>query len=176
MHPIDDIVQLIPDLRRFARAVVRDRDKADDLVQDALERAVRKIGTWRGEGRLKSWLFQIMMNVHRDQARKYSVSRNVLTVEFSGTVDGGQEHATELTEIGKALGLLSVEQREILVLVAVEGFSIKEVGRLLSLPEGTVLSRLARARNNLRSMTGRSDENGLAVAGIPIRAKGDGGS
>jgi RNA polymerase sigma-70 factor, ECF subfamily len=176
MHPIDEIVRLIPDLRRFARAVIRDRDKADDLVQDALERAVRNIGHWRGDGRLKSWLFQIMMNVHRDQARRYTVSRNVLTLEFPGSVDGGQEHKSELTEIGKALERLSADQRQILVLVAVEGFSIKEVARLLALPEGTVLSRLARARSNLRSLTGRDNENGASGAGAPSRAKGDAGS
>jgi RNA polymerase sigma factor (sigma-70 family) len=156
MQPLDEIVALIPDLRRFARALARDRDKADDLVQDVLERSVRKIGSWRREGRLKSWLFQIMVNIHSDQKRRYSVSGHLLTIEMadaSGTTPAGQADPGHLMDIRQAFDRLSADHRQVLMLVGVEGASIAEAALMLGLPKGTVLSRLARARTALRAMT-----------------------
>lgn len=163
MQPLDEIVALIPDLRRFARALARDRDKADDLVQDVLERSVRRINSWRREGRLKSWLFQIMVNIHKDQKRKYSTSGAILTLEMEDAgiaVPARQKDLGDLMDLQEAFERLSVDHRQILVLVAVEGTSISEAALLLGIPKGTVLSRLSRARSLLRAMTEDDQRSG----------------
>ncbi len=145
------IVDHIPRLRRYARALVGDRHSADDLVQDTLERAYNKFHLWRAGSDLRAWLFSVMHNVFINQVRRasYQLEQSVEEVP-AVAVRATQGDALELAEVERALGTLPSEQREVLLLVAVEQMSYAEVSRVLSLPIGTVMSRLSRARERMR--------------------------
>ena len=158
MTVLDDIEASIPALRRFARALMRDRDRADDLVQDCLERAVAKRHLWRGDGPVQAWLFRILLNRYRDLYRRspdhvHLVAIGDLTVEPAQP--GGQESALALREVRDAIARLPLDQREALLIVALEGRSFDEAASLLDIPKGTLMSRLARGRATLRLLTGR---------------------
>lgn len=145
----------IPALRRYARVLLQDAERADDLVQDCLERALARRRLWRRPGNFRAWLFTIMHNLHANQAR--SASRRPAVVPLDQADAPGrspdQIDAVAASEIMTALAQLSEEQREVLVLVAVEGLRYAEVAKILGLPIGTVMSRLGRARERLRQMT-----------------------
>lgn len=152
---IQQIVQAIPRLRRYARALTGDTNRADDLVQDTLERAWSRLHLWRESGDLRAWLFTILHNVFANNARRYS--REPTWVPLSETVLPGEiqpplEVALDLHDLQVALAKLSKEQREILLLVGLEQMSYHEVATILQLPIGTVMSRLARARERLRQL------------------------
>ena len=156
------IVPFIPNLRRYARALIGDREGADDLVQDTLERAVRKFHLWR-PGDLRAWLFSIMHNVFVNQlkARKimYEVEIDDSIAAPMSTVTG-----TDLMDLERALGALSPEQREVVLLIALEDMTYAEVGRALGIPIGTVMSRLSRGREKLRRlMEGETGRGPLRV-------------
>lgn len=156
MTVLDDIEASIPALRRFARALMRDQDRADDLVQDCLERAVAKRHQWRGDGPVQAWLFRILLNRYRDLHRPrpvHLVAIHDLTVEPAQ--DGGQEQSLALREVQDAIAQLPLDQREVLLIVALEGKSFDEAASLLDIPKGTLMSRLARGRATLRLVTGR---------------------
>ncbi len=157
MTLLDEIESCIPALRRYAHALVRDREGADDLVQDCLERAVARRGHWRGDGPVRAWLFRILLNRFRDQLR--SVRASVQLVPAESLVEtaqpGDQEDRLALREVHDAIGRLPLDQRAALLLVALEGFSLAEAAEALDIPEGTLTSRLARARQALRRETGR---------------------
>ncbi|PZR00566.1 MAG: RNA polymerase subunit sigma [Cereibacter sphaeroides] len=158
MAILKDIEAAIPGLRRYAHALVRDRDAADDLVQDCLERAVARRADWRGEGPLKAWLFRILLNCHRDQLRRRPDVGHLVTVDdlpFEPSSAGGQDAHMSLSEVGTAIDRLPVDQRRALLLVALEGMSVQQAALALEIPEGTLMSRIARARASLRSMTDR---------------------
>ncbi len=145
----------IPALRRYARALLRDLDRADDLVQDCLERALSRRRLWRRPGNLRAWLFTIMHNVHANQVRAATRRPSLVALE-QANVQGsaaGQPDAVATGEILAAFDRLSDEQREVLVLVAVEGLKYAEVAQILEVPLGTVMSRLGRARERLRHLT-----------------------
>jgi RNA polymerase sigma-70 factor (ECF subfamily) len=144
---------LIPRLRRYARALAGDAAAADDLVQDTLERAWVKLHLWRAGSDLRAWLFTIMHNVHVNQIR----SRGAPTVPFDDDMPDAPVRATqadflEVRDIDAALGRLPLEQREVLLLVALEHVSYQDCAEMLGIPIGTVMSRLARARERLRVM------------------------
>ncbi|MBI2318966.1 MAG: sigma-70 family RNA polymerase sigma factor [Betaproteobacteria bacterium] len=143
----------IPRLRRYARALVRDRDAADDLVQDTLERASRKLHLWRPGSDMRAWLFSILHNVFANHWRKrrFEVA---LDPEQLPEVAVEPPHAErqELAAVEKALAGIAAEQREVLILVAVEQMTYEEVASALAIPIGTVMSRLSRARNRLRRL------------------------
>src|SRR5258707_184704 len=138
------IVPFIPNLRRYARALVGDRDGADDLVQDTLERAVRKFHLWR-PGDLRAWLFSIMHNVFVNQLK---ARRIAYEVEIDDSYAAPIPTATnaDLMDLDRALVALSPEQREVLLLVALEDMTYADVSRALGIPMGTVMSRLSRGR------------------------------
>jgi RNA polymerase sigma-70 factor (ECF subfamily) len=142
------IVPYIPNLRRYARALVGDRDGADDLVQDTLERAVRKFHLWR-PGDLRAWLFSIMHNVFVNQLKARRISSDV---EIDDTFPAPSSPVTsmDLQDLQRALGTLAPEQREVVLLVALEDMSYADVSRALGIPMGTVMSRLSRGRERLR--------------------------
>ena len=143
-------VQLaIPALRRYARALTRDADVADDLVQDTLVRALRFEHLFNG-GDLRSWLYTILTNLNRNRLRSLA-RRPVLTPiddddapDMSGPEAGGRD-------IERALATLVEEQRAALLLVVLEGLSYREVADIQGVPIGTVMSRLARARAQIRA-------------------------
>jgi len=142
------IVPYIPNLRRYARALVGDRDGADDLVQDTLERAVRKFHLWR-PGDLRAWLFSIMHNVFVNQLKSRKISSDVEVDETFAAPQGGATRS-DVLDLQRALGTLAPEQREVVLLVALEDMSYADVSRALGIPMGTVMSRLSRGRERLR--------------------------
>ena len=157
------IVPYIPNLRRYARALVGDRDGADDLVQDTLERAVRKFHLWR-PGDLRAWLFSIMHNVFVNQLKSrkigldFEIDEETLAARIP-TVTG-----TDVLDLQRALQGLAAEQREVVLLIALEDMSYADVSRALGIPIGTVMSRLSRGRERLRKlMEGGQDARSLKV-------------
>ena len=163
MTPLDEIEAAIPALRRYARALVHDRAEADDLVQDCLERALARLGDWRGDGPLRAWLYRILLNRHRDLLRAAPRPGHLVPVDglaVEPAQPGGQEGHMALAEVRAALARLPPDQRRALLLVALEGFSFDEAAVALEIPRGTLMSRLARARATLRSLTGRDDDQG----------------
>lgn len=160
MTVLDEIEAAIPALRRFARALARDRDAAEDLVQDCLERAVARQRAWRGEGSVKAWLCRIMLNRFRDLRRSAAVRPHLVAVDemTEPSQSGGQEAHLDLGAVHRAMGRLPEDQRAALLLVAVEGLTLDEAAGALGVPPGTVASRVWRAREALRQMTGRGSD------------------
>ena len=151
MSSRDAIVAEIPRLRRYARALTGRTETADDLVQDTLERALDKWRFWQRERELRPWLFSIMHNLHVDAHRRTA------RVDFRDdealpvpAQRAEQDDALELRDLERALGLLPLDQREVLLLVGLEELSYAEVARALGIPAGTVMSRLSRARSRLK--------------------------
>lgn len=148
-----EIEQCIPALRRYAFALLRDTDRADDLVQDCLERAMRKRLLWRRGSSMRAWLFTMLHNVHVNQLRKRANLRvSVLEDDDWVTHLEPRDADSLMGDIVKCLEKLSEEQRQVLLLVALEGFSYKEVSKILKLPMGTVMSRLSRAREAMKKL------------------------
>lgn len=166
MH--DDSTQLlacIPRLRRYARALTGDRSRADDLVQDTLERGWNKLALWRRGTDMRAWLFGIMHNVHVDQVRKPMLATEELD-EHTRVLHAAHSPSAglELRDMESALSQLPADQREVLLMVALEEMSYDEVAATLQLPIGTVMSRLSRARERLRAMSeGRTIVSPLKV-------------
>ncbi len=145
---------LIPSLRRYAYALVRNHDAADDLVQDTLERALSRWSLRRDGGDLRAWLFTIQRNLH---ISAYRTSRRrgqhvpLDDAPLPGTV-ASQEANLEARDVLSALDQLTEEQKSLLLLVGVEDFSYDAAAQILGLPLGTVMSRLSRGRQKLRSI------------------------
>jgi RNA polymerase sigma-70 factor (ECF subfamily) len=158
----DLIVPYIPNLRRYARALVGDRDAADDLVQDTLERAVRKFHLWR-PGDLRAWLFSIMHNVFVNQLKARKIAPHVeIDDNFAAPMPGAT--GTDILDLQRSLACLAPEQREVVLLVALEDMSYADVSRALGIPMGTVMSRLSRGREKLRrTMDGEAPKAPLRV-------------
>jgi len=154
-HRASKIEAHIPGLRRFARVLLRgDRERADDLVQDCLERALSRWHLRRVEGDLRSWLCTILYNRfltdrHRERRRGVHDALMAIEAELPG-VDGGQEGALTHRDLMRAFAELPEEQRSVLFLIGVEDLSYEEAARVLRVPIGTVMSRLSRGRERLR--------------------------
>jgi RNA polymerase sigma-70 factor (ECF subfamily) len=147
-----EIVAVIPRLRRYARALTGERIAADDLVQDTLERAWRKLHLFRTGTDLRAWLFTVMHNVYVNQVRTSRIS--ISDDEELSELPDRQKEADGLAmrDLDRAIGRLPDEQREVLLLIALEDMSYEETARTLDIPIGTVMSRLSRAREKLRAM------------------------
>ncbi|MDX8515560.1 RNA polymerase sigma factor [Mesorhizobium captivum] len=146
------ILREIPRLRRFAR----DRDRADDLVQDCLERALTRLDNWQTGESPRQWLFTIMRHLFIDQLRKANRRGDgaLLPLE-AGEAQGAPAHQVESVasrEILDALQAVSPDRRAVLVLVGIEGFSYVEAANILGIPTGTLMSRIARGREELRGL------------------------
>lgn len=149
------IEEHIPRLRRYARALVGDRARADDLVQDTLERAWGKFHLWRRGSDLRAWLFSIMHNVYVNSVRKNSTAPMLLPLEDDALdvpVRAAQDDGLQVRDVHAALGCLPQEQREVLLLVGLEEMRYEEVAKVLDIPLGTVMSRLSRGRERLRQI------------------------
>lgn len=145
----------IPRLRRYARALVGDRYAADDLVQDTLERAMNKFHLWRPGSDLRAWLFAIMHNVYVNQLRSRAARPETALDEGDLLAQGVPDaDRLEIRDMQTAIAALPAEQREVVLLVALEQLSYAEVSRALGIPMGTVMSRLFRARERLRAQLG----------------------
>jgi len=148
-----ELEAVVPRLRRYARALTGTREAADDLTQDALERAWHKRGLWQPGTDLRAWMFTIMHNVFVNGMRKArpAVSLDDLAVEDNRPAAGTSvETGVVLGELARSLSLLPDEQREVLLLVGLEQFSYADAAEVLGVPIGTVMSRLSRARERLR--------------------------
>ena len=179
MPILDEIEAAIPALRRYALALSRDRDLADDLVQDCLERALKSRQSWRRDGPVQAWMFRILQNLFRDEMRRRPRRPHLVPVEdvTSSAIgqSGGQEDHLALQAVHDAMGRLPEDQRAALLLVAVEGMTYDQAAKVLSIPRGTLMSRLARARATLRLMTGRSGAADTPPPGAqraPIKGNG----
>jgi len=145
------ILAEIPRLRRYARAMLGDRAAADDLVQDTLERAWSRLHQWRAGSDMRAWLFGIMHNMRIDQLRRPGLPTHSIDADdFDVPTRATQNDQLELRDIESSLGQLPDEQREVLLLVALEEVSYGEIATALGIPVGTVMSRLSRGRERLR--------------------------
>jgi len=152
MNEAERLVELIPRLRRYARALVGDRASADDLVQDTLERAWAKLHLYRRGTDLRAWLFTVMHNVHVNKVRATRAT-DTLEDELPELAQrASQGDALLVRDLDRAIARLPTEQRAVLLLVTLEEMSYEEVARALGIPMGTVMSRLSRAREKLRMM------------------------
>jgi RNA polymerase sigma-70 factor (ECF subfamily) len=154
-HPAAQIEAHIPGLRRFARQLLRgDPERADDLVQDTLERALSRWHLRRNDGDMHGWLYTILYHrfltdLHREKRRHAHHLSTDVAVDRP-EVEGEQEAALIHRDLLRAFAELPEEQRSVLFLVAVEDLSYGEAARVLGVPIGTVMSRLSRGREKLR--------------------------
>jgi RNA polymerase sigma factor (sigma-70 family) len=152
MSDARSLVELIPRLRRYARALVGDRASADDLVQDTLERAWTKLHLFRQGTDLRAWLFTVMHNVHVNRIRA-ARQTDELDEEMPELAQrAAQGDSLMVRDLERAIAALPSAQREVLLLVALEDLSYEETARALDIPIGTVMSRLARAREKVRAL------------------------
>jgi RNA polymerase sigma-70 factor (ECF subfamily) len=152
MNEAERLVDLIPRLRRYARALVGDRASADDLVQDTLERAWAKLHLYRRGTDLRAWLFTVMHNVHVNKVRATRPTDSLDDEMPELAMRAPQGDALIVRDLDRAIALLPAEQRAVLLLVTLEDLSYEEVARTLGIPMGTVMSRLSRAREKLRAL------------------------
>lgn len=150
------ILAEIPRLRRYARALLRDRDSADDLVQDCLERALTRMDNWRTGDNPRRWLFTIMHHIFIDQKRR-TKRQGENMVLFGGETEHAvappsQFDTVASREVFEALQAIAPERRAALLLVSVEGLTYAEAAAVLGIPAGTLMSRIARGREELRGL------------------------
>jgi RNA polymerase sigma-70 factor, ECF subfamily len=149
------IEKQIPRLRRYARALTRNRERADDLVQDTLGRALIKEELWQPGTNLRAWLFTIMHNqnvnnVRRDVRESGALDIEGISVALPATTD--PTASRQMFELECALAQLPLEQRQVILLVGLEGMSYQDAASILLIPVGTVRSRLSRGRDALRKL------------------------
>jgi RNA polymerase sigma-70 factor, ECF subfamily len=145
----------IPALRRYARALVRDRDSADDLVQDTLVRAINAEHQWQPGTNLRAWLFTILHNVYVGDRRKLARRPSVVPIdseEWRLEAPSNQVPTVQLGELDRAISTLPEHQRMTLLLVGLQGMAYEEVAQIMGVPLGTVRSRLSRARHSLQEL------------------------
>ena len=152
MNEAERLVELIPRLRRYARALVGDRAGADDLVQDTLERAWAKLHLYRRGTDLRAWLFTVMHNVHVNRVRAARTTDQLDDEMPELAQRASQGDGLMVRDLERAIARLPDEQRAVLLLVTIEDLSYDAVARSLGIPIGTVMSRLSRAREKLRAM------------------------
>jgi RNA polymerase sigma factor (sigma-70 family) len=146
------LIDHIPSLRRYARALTGDAWAADDLVQDTLERACSKWRLWIVGSDLRAWLFTIMHNLFASQVRRASPRATVDVEDVAHELRSADGHRDQAIDLQRCLLLLPDEQRAVLLLVALENLSYAQVAKVLDIPVGTVMSRLARARVRLQDL------------------------
>ncbi|NNE84566.1 MAG: sigma-70 family RNA polymerase sigma factor [Alphaproteobacteria bacterium] len=153
----------IPSLRRYAMVLLRyDEDRSDDLVQDCLVRAMSKWHLWRRPGNLRAWLFTILHNIYVNDVQKAAARPNVIELQeyLPGiSVPPDQGDGLALREVAQSVQRLPEDQRQVLLLIGLEGFSYQEAAEIAGIPVGTVMSRLSRARRKLRDMLEDGDNS-----------------
>ncbi|MEM6462150.1 MAG: RNA polymerase sigma factor [Pseudomonadota bacterium] len=148
------MVALLPNLRRFAISLCRSRDIADDLVQTTCEKALANHSSYKPGTRMDAWLFRILRNSWIDRVRRNRTEGHAVEIDDANALIGqdGQtvtEARLTLDETAKSIAALPDDQREVLLLVCVESLSYREASEVLDVPIGTVMSRLARARKKI---------------------------
>jgi RNA polymerase sigma-70 factor (ECF subfamily) len=152
----EQIVVLLPRLRRFARNLTRNPHDADDVVQIAVERALLRSDQWRRDARLDSWMFKIVRNAWIDELRSRGRRDRVFVAEEAGDNVGVESIENEIARMSvqAAMARLPEDQRVAVSLVLVEGLPYKEAAEVLEIPMGTLTSRLARGRKALQALLG----------------------
>jgi RNA polymerase sigma-70 factor (ECF subfamily) len=148
------IEQQIPRLRRYARALTRNRERADDPVQDTLSRALVKEQFWQPGTNLRAWLFTIMHNQNVNNVRLAVRESRMVDMEQLSPMPATTDPTAsrQMFELERALAQLPLEQRQVILLVGLEGMSYEDAAGILSVPVGTVRSRLSRGRDTLRKL------------------------
>jgi len=151
-----DLMDQLPHLMRYARALTRDPDAADDLVQDCVDRALSKLHLFKAGTNMRAWLFTVMHNIHAQNMRRLGrrMDKTSLEPEMEerhGT-EGEQLGALTLRDLDRALERLSEDQRAVILLVGLEDMSYAQTAEILNVPVGTVMSRLARGRERLKKI------------------------
>ena len=164
----------IPRLRRYARALTRDVSRADDLVQSCLTRAVAKQHLWQPGTDLRAWLFTILHNQHvNDVRRSVREGVNVAVEEMAPvlTIQSNAIDVLQLRDLEAAIAKLPQEQRQVILLVGLEGMRYEEVALILGVPVGTVRSRLSRGRDQLRRLMDMGEEEPTRPAAMEATAE-----
>ena len=160
----NQILSLVPSLRRYSRSLAKSDSDGEDLLQDCVEKVLVRRGQWRGVN-LRAWAFTIMTNLYRDRHRRFAQHP---LVEFDDTLGLTAEDVSgdplEKTRLQNALNALSPDHRSVLMLVVIEGYGYQDVADLLAIPIGTVMSRLSRAR---RQMAAHLAENNIVALRRP---------
>ena len=152
MEHTGPLVDHIPGLRRYARALTGDAWAADDLVQDTLERACSKWRLWTAGSDLRAWLFTIMHNVFANQMRRAPPRAMVDVDDAAFDLRAPDADHEQRIDLQRCLLLLPEDQRAVLLLVALEDLSYQQIAKVLGIPVGTVMSRLSRARERLHAL------------------------
>lgn len=157
----DELLAVLPRLRRFAHALARNTADADDLCQAAIERALKARDQWQPGTRMDSWMYRIMRNSWIDAARANRRRGETFVDEEAGLSVGDNgdkaiEASVELGNVGRAMQRLPDEQREAVALVLIEGLAYKEAAAILDIPMGTLTSRLVRGREALMATLGEA--------------------
>jgi RNA polymerase sigma-70 factor (ECF subfamily) len=163
------VIEQLPGLRRYARALTGDAWAADDLVQDTLERACAKWQLWLAGTDLRAWLFTLMHNLYLNQRRTVQPTARAMPIDDIQSELPAPEGDTDAAlDLSRCLQRLPDDQRAVLLLVALEDMSYGEAAKVLGIPMGTVMSRLSRARARLRElMEGGGDPASRPMAGQP---------
>lgn len=151
------LIAEIPHLRRYALALTRDPDLADELVQTCLERGLSRFKFWQPSRRIRPWLFAIMHNLHIDMVRhkaRRGASVPLEDMPEQPSQAGGQEAHLNVKAVLEEIDNLPHEQRDVMILVGIDELSYAEAANVLSIPLGTLMSRLHRARGKLRERLG----------------------
>jgi len=149
------MVEYIPRLRRYARALLQDPQQAEDLVQDTLARALDRLSLWRRGSDMRAWLFTIMHNQYMNDRRRAGRRPDTLSLHQEGVPEpcavSRADQQAGLGDIETGLMLLPGDQRAVLLLVSLEGLSYRQTAKVLGIRTGTVMSRLHRGRERLRA-------------------------
>lgn len=145
-----ELVIHLPSLRRYAYALTGSQQNAEDLVQDCLARAWEKLHLWQIGSNLRTWLFTIMHNLYINQCKKKKPTVSIEDIDEIADNYSSPEQQIYVEDLQKALHQLPFDQKEVLLMVALEGMQYSEVAKILNVPIGTVMSRLHRARERLR--------------------------
>ena len=162
-----EMVALVPQMHTFARSLCRDGVRADDLVQEALARALANIERFRPGTNLKAWLFTIVRNEHYSQLRRRKFEAHGVDTDLlpEPSVPPDHDGDLELRDLNRALCKLSSGQRTALILVSASGFSYEEAAKICGCAVGTIKSRVARARDTLlATLEGRTNSRAKARA------------
>lgn len=168
-----DITSHIPGLRRYASALLRNPVEAEDLVQECLCRAIARARPWRSIRDIRAYLFTILHNLYVDKIAKRSRTRDIVSdelVEKKLVALPSQISRLEIRDLGRALEQISREQREVALLIGLEGMSYEAAAHVLGVPTGTVMSRLHRAREALRKLMDGDGMSSPASAAHPKRS------
>jgi RNA polymerase sigma-70 factor, ECF subfamily len=165
------IEQEIPRLRRYARALTRNADRADDLVQDTLTRAIAKAHLWQPGTDIRAWLFTIMHNQNVNEVRRAIRDHANVDVEERAKLVATTDPTAsrQLRELERALAQMLEEHRQVILLVGLEGMSYEDAAAILNVPIGTIRSRLSRGRDVLRKLLDM-DERHTPAAALPQAA------